>query len=438
MLALASVLVGSLIGAAIPVSPSAAASPVLTLDLATASFGSPVTLYAEHLDADALYQVVWDGSSAGQPQGRSDGQGTLRVAYRVPAAASGPHTIGLIAVAGGPASNPVASATLTVADAGATAVAALPFATMPTPTETADPTAAPTVAATHAPVVRPAATPRPAPRPTPRPASTPWSVAFLARKPSGPIVISGRSNVVISGKQFVNLGAGVSAIRIEHSHHVTITANDFKNVAEGIMVLDSTDVVITWNRYENITGPHERTGANVGNFTQWEASWGGEIYHNKGIGGDTEDIVSLYRSGGSPAAPLLVANNQFQGTNWSSGSGSGMMLGDAGGAYITVRDNILVSPGQVGIGVPGGSHIRILDNILYGARRSASNVGIYVWNQSGSPCSSIEVAGNRVLWTKADGVDSGGWDGGGCGTVAGWGNNDWHAALNPSALAVHL
>ena len=52
----------------------------------------------------------------------------------------------------------------------------------------------------------------------------------------------------ISGMQFVNI-ANV-AIIIERCNNVTITANDFSNVVGGIYVLDSTNVTITWNRYE--------------------------------------------------------------------------------------------------------------------------------------------------------------------------------------------
>ena len=40
---------------------------------------------------------------------------------------------------------------------------------------------------------------------------------------------------------------------------------------------------------------------------------GGYISHNKGKGGDTEDIVSLYRSGGTAASPFIVEYNHFQG-----------------------------------------------------------------------------------------------------------------------------
>jgi hypothetical protein len=46
------------------------------------------------------------------------------------------------------------------------------------------------------------------------------------------------------------------------------------------------------------------------------------------------------------------------------------MTGDSGGAYIVVKDNILVDPSQYGIAIAGGHHIQILDNKVFGKNRS--------------------------------------------------------------------
>ncbi|MGF7234508.1 MAG: hypothetical protein ACQSGP_06075 [Frankia sp.] len=220
---------------------------------------------------------------------------------------------------------------------------------------------------------------------------------------------------------------------------MVITANDFKDVAQPITVENSTNVEISYNRYQNITGPHDRNGSNRGNFTQWVGSRGGSIHNNKGIGGDTEDIVSVYQSGGTDAAhPLIIENNAFEGTNWSSSGGSGMMLGDDGGSHIIARNNTLLNPGQVGFGVPSGTDIHIVNNTLYGAQRALSNVGIYVWNQSSSSCGGIEVSGNKVHWLNSAGTINGGWNAGNCGTVAGWDTNNWNASINPATLHVTL
>ncbi|WP_375405707.1 right-handed parallel beta-helix repeat-containing protein [uncultured Amnibacterium sp.] len=242
----------------------------------------------------------------------------------------------------------------------------------------------------------------------------------------------------MSGKTFKAIGNDTPAITIRNCHNVRIVQNDFIDDAEPIFVTDSTDVTIEYNRYRNIAGPHERNGSNRGNFTQWVNSTGGSISHNSGSGGDTEDIISIYKSGGHDAGnPLVIADNRFEGTNWTSGSGSGMMLGDGGGSHVVVKDNVLVNPGQVGIGVAGGSDIRVTGNTILGQPRASSNVGIYVWGQDAG-CSDIQVAGNTVDFAKPSGMKSGGWDGGNCGAISGWSSNDWTAGVGLGAVRVVL
>ena len=144
---------------------------------------------------------------------------------------------------------------------------------------------------------------------------------------------------------------------------------------------------------------------------------GGLIARNKGKGGDTEDIVSVYQSD-----HVTVEDNHFEGTNWTSGSGSGIALSDGGGSYNVAQRNILVNPGQVGIFIAGGTNNKIVDNIIIGQQRTKSNVGVYVWNQYASACSGNTVSGNRVLWRRADGLLNPYWNAGNCGSVAGSGN----------------
>jgi parallel beta-helix repeat protein len=243
------------------------------------------------------------------------------------------------------------------------------------------------------------------------------------------------SDVTITGKQFVNI-ADV-AIIVEQCNNVTITGNDFSNVVGGIFILDSTNVTVTWNRYENIGDG--TFGSGHSNFVQFAKSFGGYIAHNKGIGGNTEDIISIYQSGGSSASsPLIIEYNAFQGTNWLSESGSGSMMGDSCGAHMVIRFNTYLSPGMAGIGIACGTDIHITDNIIYGEMRPLSNVGIYIWNQYTGECSGNEIARNQVRWYRYDGVENPYWNAGNCGPVAGESTNNWHADLDPAQLEVKL
>lgn len=266
----------------------------------------------------------------------------------------------------------------------------------------------------------------------------PWSVPFLARPVSEPIRLNGCNDVVIENRTFKDLGPDVEAIHLEHCNGVTIRDNDFARVAQAITAVNSTNIRVEWNRYDDIVGPHDRVGLHRGNFVQFDKVRVGYIGHNKGRGGDTEDIVNLHDSGGTPDEPLYVEDNHFEGVDWISQSGSGIALGDGGSAYSIARNNVLLNPGQVGIFIAGGTNNKILDNVIYGEQRASSNVGVYVWNQSEPACSGHEVRGNKVRWLRADGEANAAWDQGNCGIVAGWTANDWNAVLDPATMRVEL
>ena len=276
---------------------------------------------------------------------------------------------------------------------------------------------------------------RTAPAPTPTAAA---DVPFGSRPASKAVTCNRGFGMTISGHTFRDIRDDTPAISILGCTNVVIEDNDFIGDAEPIYVQGSTNVIIRRNRYQNITGPHERNGSHRGNFTQWDNSFGGQIVDNTGIGGDTEDVISIYQSGGEDAAhPLLIARNHFEGTNWTSVSGSGILLGDGGGSHVVVRDNVLLNVGQVGIGIAGGSDIHVLHNTVYGERRAGSNVGIYAWGQ-GASCSALEITGNRVWFEKANGTQSPIYDAGNCGTIAGLGANRFGSPLAEESLRVHL
>ena len=213
------------------------------------------------------------------------------------------------------------------------------------------------------------------------------------------------NDIVIEGRTFKDLGPGVEAIHLERCKNVTIRANDFARVAQAITVIDSTNVRIEWNRYLDILGPHKRVpGKHRANFVAarrgpaWPRS-----AHNKGKGGDTEDIISLFRTGGTAKHPFIIEYNHFQGGDWTSTSGSGIALGDATSSHSIARYNVLLDPGQAGIFIAGGTDHKIIGNTILGRKRKSSNVGIYVWSQSDAPCGNNTVRDNRVSWTKGDG-----------------------------------
>jgi hypothetical protein len=141
-----------------------------------------------------------------------------------------------------------------------------------------------------------------------------------------------------------------------------------------------------------------------------------------------EDAISIYKSHGTEASPIIVRGNRIRGGG-PSASGGGIMAGDGGGSYVTVSGNELVDPGQYGIAVAGGTNISITSNTIVARRQPFTNVGLYVWNQYPDPCGHITVSGNRVGWINKDGMRSSAWNAGNCGVVEGWDKNDWNAEI---------
>ncbi len=278
-------------------------------------------------------------------------------------------------------------------------------------------------------------------------------------KRSEPLVIDGKADVTISGLEIVNpKGNGITirnskririegckigpckgeAVNIYACEEVTVTENRFESVSTGVYALDSRHIEVTRNRCLNVQGPFPR-----GQLAQFDkvTGAGNRINHNLALNtlgkSNPEDVINIYKSSGTVNDPIQVIGNSIRGGG-PSGSGGGIMTGDSGGAYIVVKDNILVDPGQYGIAIAGGHHIQIMDNKVFGKTQPFTNVGIYVWNQSKAPSHDHTVNGNRVRWFNKGGMENPCWDAKNCGAVTGWEDNEWHADLDDKLLPTDL
>jgi len=251
------------------------------------------------------------------------------------------------------------------------------------------------------------------------PSAAGYTATFGNRPASGALSYSGLSNTTISNLYFDGIGNDVASIRLANCSNVIIEQCDFQDCCEPMVLTNCTNITVRYNRAQNITGPHTRNGSNRGNLIQ-VVSCGAGIYigYNIAIGGDTEDIISIYQSNGTSANPIVVEYNKLRNYGYTSSSGSGMMLGDGSGSYIIARYNTLDTPGQCGIGVPGGNHITITENIVYGAQHTSANVGMYVANYSSdSNMNNIVFTNNQVNWKNASGTNNPFYSDGSAGTI---------------------
>jgi parallel beta-helix repeat protein len=254
------------------------------------------------------------------------------------------------------------------------------------------------------------------------------------------ITLKNCTNIRITGNTLSN--STDVGIYLYQCKNIIVNDNYISDVSTGVYVQQSNGggIVIINNQFLNMHGPLPR-----GQFVQLNRVNGPKclIANNKceNMPGasDAEDAINLYKSNGTAESPIIVRGNYIRGGGPSK-TGGGIALGDAGGSHQLVENNVLVNPGQYGIGVAGGTDMRILNNKIYAKRDTFTNVGISVWNQYTdiSGCNLITVLGNNVNWTNSKGISNPGWDSGNCGTVEGWERNNWTSAITHTVLPAVL
>jgi len=149
------------------------------------------------------------------------------------------------------------------------------------------------------------------------------------------------------------------------------------------------------------------------------------------MGEHQEDALNFGNGSG-----FVVRGNYLQGGS-TSVSGCAIMA-DEGANDVLVENNIAVDTGTCGIGLASGQRNAVRGNrvLLRHPMQKAGNTAVYVWNQYKKPCGPAHFSGNIATMLRADGTQSGYWNGGGCEPVVETGNT-WNEAarklLEPSA-----
>lgn len=209
------------------------------------------------------------------------------------------------------------------------------------------------------------------------------------------------------------------AVEMGGCTRVTVEGCRIENVVSGVYSAEGQGIRVLGNFVRNVKGPFPR-----GQLAQFDkvTGAGNVVRDNYAINergkSFPEDVINIYQSTGTADSPILIENNYLTGDPAAgsadkSENGSGIMLGDGGGAHILCRKNVILSAGQVGLGVAGGTFIRVEDNRILGRKSNVANNGLYVWNQSKLPSHHVTLIRNRVNWVNKDGEDNSWWDGGG-------------------------
>jgi Right handed beta helix region len=319
---------------------------------------------------------------------------------------------------------------------------------------------------------------------------------FSPSKTSGPLVIDGKSDVVISGVKISNPSGSCISVR-GGSRNVRIENSEIGPCYKyGVAVLDSTSVTVSNNYIHDVMGNavHIEKGALVearsnclqramsGVFVQdsrviaiernsirnvkrlrsgdapeatlkeLEALYRGQAvqFNRVNDGGNriacnlaqndpglsnAEDAFNVHTSNGTSQAPIDVVGNRVFGGGPSK-TGGGVLIGDGGGSYQVLRGNVGSNPGQYGIAIAGGSHMSMYGNTVFGAAQpNFTNVGMYIWKASEitPTCDDVNIAGNRIKYFSGDGKENPFWDGKNCSNVK-IGANDLHASIGAEVI----
>jgi len=322
----------------------------------------------------------------------------------------------------------------------------------PTTTTQATTTTRPATTTTHATTTTAAPTtttaaPTTTTTPPPLPAPTPAGGFLSYPRQGSPTTINGGTNVVVSNKTWQGFSTN-TALVISGANNVYLHDLDFADNGGDIFLINCTGQI----RIENIRARNTgdgTIGSGHGNVIQLNNTWDngtGGIRAVYALGGDTEDMISIYRSGGIDAShPLIIEDVHIESPlppssiAWSSNSGTGINLGDDGGHDIILRNSTVLNAGAVGIQMNEPSrNVRAMNNIVYGTARATSNVGLSQWaDTSCSTCTGNAYTNNRVWWVKANGTPSALWLSGTY-PVAQSGNVLQDPTINPAVLHVAL
>lgn len=222
--------------------------------------------------------------------------------------------------------------------------------------------------------------------------------------------------------------------------NVTIMDCTFGNTQSGLVASTSQGIKFEYNDLTNIVGPLEG-GKKIGVMAQFIEVYGAEnsvsynVCENFEGKSAPEDLVNMYSSNGTPSSPIRINSNWIRGGGPSS-SGGGINLGDGGGSYQIAENNILVDPGQYGVGISGGNNMTLKNNKVFGKRQFFSNVGITAcnWYEKIGKSFNITISNNEVNYTHRDGYRNNFWVAGNMGTINGSATNKYNPSLNESIL----
>jgi len=223
-------------------------------------------------------------------------------------------------------------------------------------------------------------------------------------------------NVIIRNNRFRS--SDKRGVYLYQCKNITIIDNTFENVRTALTAQESQGIKFEYNDVLNLGGLLALSDNTINGFATLfnkVTGAGNSISYNaiENIFGDSSpgDIINVNGSDGTAQSPIMVKGNWIKGGG-PSPNGGGILLGDLGGSYQIAEGNILVDPGQYGIGIAGGHNMTIRNNKIYGKKQYFTNVALYAKNFYESrfgKSHTLRIENNIVNYTNRDGVAGNSW-----------------------------
>ena len=224
------------------------------------------------------------------------------------------------------------------------------------------------------------------------------------------------NNVIIRNNSFRS--STKRGVYLYNCKNVTIIDNTFENVHTALTASTSQGVKFEYNDIKNIGGllsqSNDTNNGFVALFIQVSGA-GNSVSYNaaENIFGESSpgDLININQSNGTSSSPIMVKGNWLRGGG-PSHSGGGILIGDLGGSYQIAEDNILVNPGQYGMGIGGGNNMIMRNNKVYAKSQYFTNVGFSIanWSESQSGKShTITFQNNIVNYANSNGETGNSW-----------------------------
>lgn len=236
-----------------------------------------------------------------------------------------------------------------------------------------------------------------------------------------------KQNITLEDMTLTSLGYG-RALQGDMLNSLVIQRCDLVNT-RGVYLHESSNgsVSITNNRVRDIG----RFGSNenpYNQFVQFDKSqdMSGSIAWNEVINAPgasrAEDVINFFDSGGTTSAQYIIERNFVRGAYPENAltdafSGGGILVGDYGHGYTTVRDNVVIDTLNYGVAIAGGRGNRLNDNLVLGLNQvdgqyaAGANIGAYIWHQVGAGENAGDNGGdgNSIAWFNSDGNRNDAW-----------------------------